>query len=314
MLKGRFLKNRLWFFLCGFILCAGSLFSQVRVQASLDSTAMLIGDQVQLHLRVKGASDTTGFQFEKSLIDTSAKVEWLKETAWQPLTESLFQKDLTFTVFDSGYYFFQPALLVIDKNGLRDSFYSNELLLAVNNPDTVRLEGIKPIIEEPVLFSDYLPYFYGFGLTLIIALAVFYFSRRKKKVKKVEVKITPKTPHEIALEKLETLKAAKYWQRGELKMYYSELTFILREYLENRYHFPALESTTDEILRDLKKTDMEGEMLPVARDIFQTADLVKFAKAQPPAEKHQDVMEDTFRLVLATKVREEFSESQDLQK
>lgn len=312
MVKSQFLKAVLLGLVFVATIGKAPLFAQINIRATLDTTAILIGDQIHLHLRAEGLSDTTGIKFDKTGIDTSAKVVWIKEFAWKPLSRNLLQKDLTFTVFDSGYYFLQPALLVLEKNGSLDSFYSNDLRLTVNNPDTVRLEDIKPIIEEPVLFSDYLPYFLGFGLVLIAALLVLYFSKRKKQVKTVEIKSPPKSAHEIAFEKLENLKTAQYWQRGEVKRYYSELTFILREYLESRFHFPALESTSDEILNDLKRTGMDSALLSTAHHIFQTADLVKFAKAQPAVETHPEVLEEAFSLVSATKMKEDLSQKEDL--
>lgn len=64
----------------------------------------------------------------------------------------------------------------------------------------------------------------------------------------------PLLPHELALQKLVALQQQKLWQKGDVKPYQSELTFIIREYLENRFNIQALESTTDEIVQNLPKS------------------------------------------------------------
>ena len=103
----------------------------------------------------------------------------------------------------------------------------------------------------------------------------------------------------------------KYWQQGEVKKYYSELTNIVREYLEGRYDILALESTTDEILKDLqdlKEEEFEVELWSKLKDMLQTGDLVKFAKAKPNIEKHSQYLKDAKEMVRTTKKVVDLSE------
>ena len=99
------------------------------------------------------------------------------------------------------------------------------------------------------------------------------------------------------------LKAEKLWQQGQVKTYQSRLTHIIREYLENRYNIPALESTTDEILHYLKKVDFDNQWKDKLQNILQIADLVKFAKAKPPVDFHDQVLKEAEDFVIATKVQ-----------
>ena len=108
-------------------------------------------------------------------------------------------------------------------------------------------------------------------------------------------------PHELALQQLETLKNQELLQKGDVKGYHSALTFIVREYLEKRYGILPLEQTTDEILAQLRKGDFDFSLSQKLGEVLQTADLVKFAKAQPTAEFHETAMATARAFILETK-------------
>ena len=107
--------------------------------------------------------------------------------------------------------------------------------------------------------------------------------------------------HELALQQLEELEQQQMWQNGEVKGYHTALTYIVREYLENRYGIQALEQTTDEILAQLRVRDFDLALSQKLGDVLQTADLVKFAKAQPTAEFHAQAMTYARSFILETK-------------
>ena len=99
-------------------------------------------------------------------------------------------------------------------------------------------------------------------------------------------------PHELALMELEKLRVKKLWQAGKMKDYHTELTDILRKYIEDRFHLMAMESTSSEILDDLeKKTGISKECREMLSRILILADLVKFAKYIPLPEDHEQSME-----------------------
>ena len=91
------------------------------------------------------------------------------------------------------------------------------------------------------------------------------------------------------------------WQQGQVKTYYSRLTDIMREYIENRYDIQALELTTDEILEKIEKVNVHDELLDKLKSMLQTADMVKFAKAKPAVEQHTGNMENAHKFVVKTK-------------
>jgi hypothetical protein len=167
--------------------------------------------------------------------------------------------------------------------------------------DTVQIAPIKPIIEEPRTLEDLIPYLIPLLILIIIASIIYLIVNRNKRPK-VIVPEKPLLSHELALQKLVALQQQKLWQKGEVKQYQTELTFIIREYLENRFKIPALESTTDEIVQNLRKTEMEERWRDRLQELFVNADLVKFAKAQPPMTIHEQGMQEAIAFVESTKL------------
>ena len=127
------------------------------------------------------------------------------------------------------------------------------------------------------------------------------------KRKPTEPKPTIPKPQEIipastiAIEKLQKLRDGKIWEQGKIKEYQSELTYVIREYLENRYNINALENTTIEINQDLKKLNLKESLTTDLQNILQVADLVKFAKAQPDQNVHEQFLDKAVEFVQTTK-------------
>ena len=215
------------------------------------------------------------------------------------------------TSFDSGVYKIPAIPIEYLINGQTQRTRTNPLQLIVTTipvavTDSTDIEPIKEILREPIGIEEIYPYVLGaLGLALIL-MAVLYFVRRKNRPKEI---ITPPTPifkaHEIAQQKLEQLKAADLLARLAFKEYQSELTFILREYLENRYDIAALESTTGEIVRALKKAGFPDNWQTRLKDMLQKADMVKFAKADYPIRFHEDALQAVATFVEETKEKEE---------
>jgi hypothetical protein len=158
----------------------------------------------------------------------------------------------------------------------------------VNVPVVDTAQAIKPIagpISEPYTFKELLPWILlGIGVIALVVLLIFYLKRRKKKQPLFERKARPaQPPHIVAINKLEELRLEKVWQRGKLKQYHSQITDIMREYMDNRFHFDAPEMTSDEILSTLKKFKVNDEAYGKLSGVLFLSDMVKFAKSQPTA-------------------------------
>ena len=174
----------------------------------------------------------------------------------------------------------------------------------INKDSTAIINDIKPIIAIQTTWRDYLMWIYGVLALLGIGLLWYILSKRKKEPKKEIIPIEKKIKepaHIIALRALDRLQEEARWKRGEIKEYQSQLTDIIRRYIEDRYNITALEMTTSEVLAAIKKdASMKGQE-KVLRDILTVADLVKFAKAEPNNDIHQQFLDMARAFVNQTK-------------
>ena len=285
-----------------FLLISCSLAGQVQVRALVDSTTMLIGDQVQLKLEATAAA---GIALADPLWPPNTDtLEFLSFGKWDTLGRGTLVCEAVFTVWDTGFQEVPPIGVPYSGNGLIDTAWTSNLIMEVRLPtDSLRLNDIKDIIREPAVFSDYLSYLYALGTIVLIGL-ILWFWRHPVRVKKEVPPPPPPPPHEVAMEQLAALAQKKLWQQGRVKEYHSELTHILREYLEGRFDINALEETTDEILDQLRKRNLPAALRQRLEEILQTADMVKFAKAKPAAQFHEKAFESVKAFVEQTAGRD----------
>jgi hypothetical protein len=143
---------------------------------------------------------------------------------------------------------------------------------------------------------------YGLGLLLSIFACYWLIKKKRQKAAESEAEIEIiRPPHEVALEQLLALREKRLWENGLIKEYQSELTHIIRAYLERRYDMLALESTTDQILASLKAHNLDLSKQSTLKEILQIADLVKFAKANPPADIHESFLRKAENFIEETK-------------
>ncbi|NTW32489.1 MAG: hypothetical protein HGB12_07675 [Bacteroidetes bacterium] len=170
---------------------------------------------------------------------------------------------------------------------------------------TKAIKDIKGPLNVPLTFMEVLPYLIGIILLAAIVWFVFYYLHKRKKGKKLIDFSKPQLPvHEQALLALEALKNKKLWQNNKIKDYYTELTEIIRIYIEKRYKIIALEMTTDDILASFKSVDIPNISVKRLSQMLVIADLVKFAKATPLPNEHDISLENAFEFVNETKVVE----------
>lgn len=132
-----------------------------------------------------------------------------------------------------------------------------------------------------------------------VVVAVFIFLRRRKRCVPV---VPPRPAHEIALEQLAQLKAKDLIRQGRVKEYYSEISDIIRRYLENRFVIKAPEMTTEEFLsfaRDSGK--LGGEHKSLLREFLSACDMVKFAKYAPTENEMEAIFGSAENFVQQTK-------------
>jgi hypothetical protein len=239
------------------------------------------------------------------------------EIQWQETqlgSQVLLQANFTFQLWDPGQNVIPMPVVAYIYNDEQSQTPGGEQAVVFIAPprglpsekDSIDIAPIKPIINEPTNLSDYLVYFILLGLGLLSGLIYWWYIKRSSRLGVSVDDITEPEiyvpPHVKAIEKLDHLKDKELWQKGDIKTYQSELTYIIREYLEGRYGVSALESTTDEILKSIgSELNESGDVISLKR-ILQVADLVKFAKAQPDENIHQSFMDEARGFVDRTKM------------
>lgn len=314
------------------------LAAQVQVKAELENSQIMIGDQINLHLEATYPTGYTIQSVDLSVLDSifsqpdqknpdrePVALEILQQTDWETLENGnniTYRKDLTIVAWQDGVYYIPPVNFSLNNAGATSTRATNRLTLLVASPisesavpDTIQIAPIKDIELETWQFSDFLPIVYilaGIAALIFLVFWITNYLQRKKEGPIAEPEII-RPAHEIAFEKLSALKAAELWQKGQVKQYQSQLTYIIREYIENRFDKPALESTTGEILRDLKSVNFPENLVPKMREMLQLADMVKFAKANPPEEMHERLMAFAEEIVMLTKQEEQIFTSEEEQ-
>lgn len=292
--------------ICCALLLGGSAFGQVNVNMDLDSTVIFIGDHLGLTINIVAPSNASIKNINYGKWADAGKVELLdlgdlNTIATTP--ELLLQQRLLFTTFDSGYHRLPSLEVIYELNGIQDTARSSNLGLTVATipvQEDADIMANKDIIKEPINFVDFLPFVLGLLVIAIIIGIIWRASAvRKRKAMPPAPPPPPIPAHIIALEKLDHLEAAATWKIGDIKGFQSDLTYILREYLENRYELQALEATSPEIIKDLQrlKLDEDGAL----RTVLNTADLVKFAKAIPAEAVHAQSLVQVRNFVTTTK-------------
>jgi hypothetical protein len=264
--------------------------------------AVVFAQQKPLSTSINVKQNKIGAEFKlslKAVADTSARVVFPKlknvgaleviqsypvDTVWKDRQYELV-KTYGLTQFDSGSYAL-PRLKILINN---KPFYSDSLRVQVANVvvDTLKQKmfDIKPVAQGR---SSYRWVWNIVLVLLVLAAAGFgFYWWRKRKPSAVEVVEEFKSPIEKATNMLNVLEKKQLWQKGEVKSYYSELTAIARNYIEEAIAIPAMESTTAELIAALqnaskhKKMELTPETIENLERVLKQADLVKFAKSKP---------------------------------
>lgn len=288
---------------------------QVTVKASIDSTHILIGDQLKLLLEVEKPKDLN-VQFPQVPDTFSSKVEVvnrskidtfkLDDKTRQRLTQTLF-----ITSFDSGKHQIPPFYFRMKNGQVLDSTATRELMFQVHTMKIDTTKGpvdIKTVYGAPVTLKEVMPYILGVILIAALVFFIFYYIRWKKKNKPLFAK--PEKPaepaHIIALRELDRIKSQKLWQQEKIKQYYSEVSDTIRTYIQNRFDVPAMEQTSGETIGAFRaqKELIDDNSINQLQHILSLADLVKFAKYTPLPDDNNLTLMNAYFFVNQTKKEE----------
>jgi hypothetical protein len=251
-------------------------FAQASIEAKIDPIEMMIGEQATVTLTVQAGEGANvqwpTFQPRQQIVPG---VEVLAtHTSSQTMT-------LTLTSFDGNLYHLPPFKVKV--NGKEVKSADLALKVVEMEVDTTHMEkffGPKDVQDNPFQWSDWSQPFWLSVLMLVLAALGYYLYLRLRSNKPViaHIKIVKRLlPHQKAMKEIEQIKADKMVMSENQKEYYTKLTDTLRKYIEERYGFSAMEMTSSEIIDRLMSTG-DQQSLDELRQLFTTADLVKFAK------------------------------------
>ncbi|TYC13564.1 hypothetical protein ES677_06790 [Bizionia gelidisalsuginis] len=285
-MTNRFIKQQKASVLTFFIVLF-SLSSYAQVSYSIDSTSIKIGEEIIYKIEVKADSSALvvfpeGQTFSPLEMISSYAIDTTKREA-----TFLLIKKYGLTQFDSGAYTIPKQKIIINNTTVFTDSLRIEVYPVVIDTTKQGLYDIKPMIAVEKAVGNW--WIYGFitiASIAVIAYLMYWFIWRKKPLTEAE-EIALFPPYDRAKMALKKLDDSNYLQTENLKEYYSELTFIIRKYLDEKVYDRALESTTDELVDRLKLLK-EGNQIELSNNdirnietILKRADLVKFAKSAP---------------------------------
>lgn len=285
------------------------------IKIALDSSYIEMGRQTPLHVTVTDRNGEAG-AVVVPFDSVPREVEFvdMKNLPQLQADESVpqvFTATYKIQSFDSGVYRIPPLMYVNDK---ADTVFSNGVTLKVLPVDVSELQDINPSEPAQQLGSkwfDWIPDFitdywlyYLLGILIIAGAICAYLLLTKKVTVSILPQKKPRPPYDVAIEKLEHLKSEQLWEKGQEKEFYTELTDILREYLDHRFGINAMEMTTTQILNAIRSREETAMTEALMRQILEVADFVKFAKVQPLREDNIKSFDAALRFVEDTKPQE----------
>ena len=239
----------------------------------------------------------------KDTLNKSVEVISRSEIKEQPIDNSsdiLLTQHLTLASFDTGYVEI-PSIGIKYYKSAKDTnvytSYTDYMYIYVEPAaidTTMAYRPIKMPIKQNITFEETAP-FVGGGIILagLVLLIIYIVRRLRKKTNIEEEEVKPQIPAIItAREKMAQLKESNLWQSGKYKDYYTDLTGIAREYLEGQFNIDAIEMTSDEILDEVRKIQLDNIIFSKLQNTLITSDLVKFAKAIPSPAENENAFKD----------------------
>ncbi len=306
------MKRRL--FVLALILIATLSFAQDevpegRIPSKLSKDTILIGDRVEwiMNLSIKEGEEC---YFEQPDDPVAGGVETVQKLVMDTLSKSKgninIEGKMILTCFDSGSYFLPPVIALVGKqNGAVDTLFFDGPVLEVTtipiDTATFKPYDIKGQIKYPLTFKEILPWL---GIIILVAALIYGIVRfvkyRKENKTFFGKPIVKDPPHIVALRSLEKIRGQKLWQNNKQKQFYTGVTDTLRQYIASRYDISAMEQTSAEMFDSLRDKKIDAKLYGELKDLFTTADFVKFAKHNASTEENENAIPTAVRFVNTT--------------
>jgi len=285
---------------------------KITVNAHLDSTVLRIGEQTRLSFEVSQLPNQKVIMpiFSDTIKGGLELVEPVKTDTLKTADGHIkVTQHYIVTAFQDSLLYIPPFPFVF--NG--DTVWSKSLSLKVVQPfkiDTVsnQIADIKPVMNPKFNWMELLTIILiVLGIHGLIILILYLYRKYFKKQPVLDVKsqelLLP--AHVVALSHLDKIKQEKAWQQGRSKEYHTELTDIIRAYIERMFNINSLEMTSEEILDQFRLMRLEQKSVFLSlQQILKLADLVKFAKWDATPDEHELSLLNAYLFVNQTKVEE----------
>lgn len=275
--------------------------------------SILIADQLLYGFRLSQVQEGTRFVFPEIPEEQDGKLRFLSPWILDTVKIDKQKKGLPrlldlkgsvkITSFDEGVYELAPIMVLrVNTDGVADTLVFEPMSMEVKTMpvDTASFQphDIKGQIRYPLTFAEVLPWLAGVCVFIALIFLVVYLVRRHRK--NVEEAARKEPAHIVALRKLDQYRGNKLWAPEKQKIFYSGVTDTLREYIALRYEIPAMEMTTAEIFDEMKDTDVPSELMLAAKELFERADFVKFAKFTASDDDNASTLPLAVRFVTET--------------
>lgn len=300
-------------FLISIVLGCLPSMAKVSVEARIDSIEMFIGQQV--HVTVSAISkESSNVVFPtftpRQMITPGVEVLDATDAAAKTLDngEALSSRVYTLTSFDANLYYLPPFEVKVDGKVYKTKSLAVKVLgIEVDTLNVDNYFKYKDVQDNPFQWSDWSLVFWLSVLMLLIASADYYLYLRLRDNKPIisHLKMVKRLlPHQKAMKAIEQIKAEKMVTSENQKEYYTKLTETLRKYIQERYGFNAMEMVSSEIIERLT-AEQDKAALDELRMLFQTADLVKFAKYSTLINENDMNLVNAIEFINSTKVEQQ---------
>lgn len=314
------MMRKLFLFTAALILSFALAAQDVTVVARLDTGEIYLGDQVRYTLTVRqpeGLKLIMPAYRDTLYRDIEILSQSQVDTSYGKSGNMILRKSFIITSFDTGYYQIPPFYLEYETGQGKKRFYSDYVPLRVKRVEVTPPDSTDVIFDiigpEKVGYSagEILPWVFLAFLALLASWLLYKYLPKKKMKDEPRGPQIPEEPiHIITFRELDKLERKALWQEGKTKEYYSELTEIIRYYIEIRYSIRALEMTSEEIVQTLSRGDVMEDQLQNLKIILQNADLAKFARYRHDADTNRSAISSSREFVKATYQREAAVESE----
>ncbi len=265
----------------------------VEVTGRLSADTIVPGQQFGLELELKTpANISVAWPVFADTLSSAVEIVGRGGIETSPSDEQgnkIMRQQITLTSFDTGWIQIPPIHFGYTPDDDTSGHFlaeSNPLMLRVIAMPIDTTSAFRPIKNAqtmPLSFSEILPWLLGFLVlaALVYGILRWWKGRKTAPLAEKEEVVSNVPPHLLALERLEQLRLDRLWQQGQLKEYHTQLSDIVKAYIETEFPVNAVEMTTYEILQALRPLHINAEAMNKLSLALELSDLVKFAKAQP---------------------------------